>query len=182
MGHTLPDSFLYLILGTSCDGWSTNTILDLELEDHIIGLMERRTGKSMAHNEWEASIGSCLPLTSFLWKRNKFICYLNPYLESVYYLESGFTLSKSMIISILGPLSSCFLCCVHSVFLISLTRRDSLTDVEASHPCGSTMGVVHMANKDGFRSLHYTITFPMFIYTCCLRPAGLLDVPSSSFL
>lgn len=125
--------------------------------------MERRTGKSMAHNEWEASIGSCLPLTSFLWKRNKFICYLNPYLESVYYLESGFTLSKSMIISILGPLSSCFLCCVHSVFLISLTRRDSLTDVEASHPCGSTMGVVHMANKDGFRSLHYTITFHLYM-------------------
>lgn len=74
-----------------------------------------------------------------------------------------------------------------SVFLFSflcsfpfscLIKRDSLADVEALHPWGSTTGIVHLANKGSIRTLHYTIMFPMFIYMCSLRLAGLLNVPS----
>ena len=39
------------------------------------------------------------------------------------------------------------------------------------------MGIVHMANKDSFRTLVYIIIFPVFIYMCCLSLVGLLNAP-----
>lgn len=40
------------------------------------------------------------------------------------------------------------------------------------------MGIVLMANDGSIRTVHSTVTCTMFIYTCYLRPVGLLDVPS----
>lgn len=34
-----------------CDGWSTNTILVLEEEDHIAEFMEMKVGKSLGPDE-----------------------------------------------------------------------------------------------------------------------------------